>query len=125
MDDIDAAWEAVHAALERRPGWGATRSQWHPVERLWPATAFYAGHLRRFDPRPAVEGRGTSEAEALWGLAAGVGEAVGARWRCPRQRAMRGPGQDARHSRAGHMRGTWPNNDCSDRPAENAIGRTA
>lgn len=41
------------------------------------ATAFYAGHLRRFDARPAVEARGTSEAEALVELA----KALGTRWR--------------------------------------------
>ena len=73
MDDIETAWEAVHAALDRRPGWEATRPQWHPDERRWVATTFYAGHLRRFEPRPAVEGRGTSEAEALVELAEALG----------------------------------------------------
>ena len=64
MDD-EAAWEAVHAALDCLPDWEVTRPQWHPDERLWVAGAFYAGHLRRFEPRPAVEGRGVSEAEGL------------------------------------------------------------
>ena len=68
MTDTEAAWEAVHGALDRLPGWAVTRLVWHPEERLWVATAFCAGHLRRFEPRPAVEVRGTSEAEALWGL---------------------------------------------------------
>ena len=66
MADTETAWEAVHAALDRLPGWEATRPQWHPEERRWVASAFYAGHLRRFEPRPAVEARGVSEAEALW-----------------------------------------------------------
>ena len=72
MDDTEAAWEAVHTALERLPGWEVTRPQWHPDERQWVAGAFYAGHLRRFEPRPAVEGRGVSEAEALGELAAAL-----------------------------------------------------
>ena len=45
------------------------RQRW----RLWVATAFYAGHLRRFDQRPAVEGRGVSEVEALGELAEALG----------------------------------------------------
>ena len=73
MDDIEIAWEAVHAALDHRPGWEATRPQWHPDERRWVASAFYAGYLPRFDQRPAVEARGTSEAEALMELAEALG----------------------------------------------------
>ena len=73
MDDIEAAWEAVHAALDHLPGWEATRPRWHPDERRWVAGVFYAEHLRRFEPRPAVEGRGTSEAGALVELAAALG----------------------------------------------------
>jgi len=69
MTDTEAAWEAVHAALERLPGWEATRPQWHPEERRWAASAFYAGYLRRFAARPAVESRGMAEAEALRELA--------------------------------------------------------
>ncbi len=65
MLDIAVAWEAVHAALDRLPGWEVTRPQWHPEERQWVASAFYAGHLHRFEHRPAVEARGASEAEAL------------------------------------------------------------
>ncbi len=58
MDDIEAG--------------GAAHPKRHPDERRWCATAFYAGHLRRFEPRPAVEARGTSEAEALRELAAAL-----------------------------------------------------
>ena len=65
MDDTGAAWQAVHAALDRLPGWEVTRPHWHPDERRWVVSAFYAGHRRRFEPRPAVEGRGVSEAEGL------------------------------------------------------------
>jgi hypothetical protein len=43
MSDTEAAWEAVHQALERLLGWETTRPQWHPEERLWAASAFYAG----------------------------------------------------------------------------------
>ena len=42
MDDIETAWEAVHAALACLPGWEATRSQWHPEGAAWAATAFHA-----------------------------------------------------------------------------------
>jgi hypothetical protein len=69
MTDTEAAWEAVHQALERLPGWEAIRPQWHPEERLWAASAFYAGHLRRFAARPTVESRGMTETEALRELA--------------------------------------------------------
>ena len=72
MSDTEAAWEAVHAALDRLPGWEATRLHWHPDERRWVAGAFYAGHLRRFEPRTDVEAPGTSEAEALMELAAAL-----------------------------------------------------
>ena len=61
------AWEAVHAALDHLPGWEATRPQWHADERRWVVSAIYAGHLRRSEARPAVEGRGVSEAAALVG----------------------------------------------------------
>jgi hypothetical protein len=74
MDDTEVAWEAVHAALERLPGWEAARPRWHSEERLWVTTAFYAGPLRRLDRRPAVEARGITEIEALWGLAAALRE---------------------------------------------------
>lgn len=60
--DVAAAWEAVWAALERLRGWEASRPSWH-------ASAYYAGHLRRTDPRPAVDARGATEAEALRELA--------------------------------------------------------
>jgi hypothetical protein len=69
MSDVEAAWEAVHQALDRLPGWEATRPHWRFEERLWAASAFYAGHLRRFADRPAVVSRGMTEAEALWELA--------------------------------------------------------
>ncbi len=69
MSDVEAAWEAVHEALDGLPGWEATRPRWHPDERLWAATAFYAGHLGRFMARPAVESGGLTEAEALRELA--------------------------------------------------------
>ena len=68
MRDIEEAWDAVHQALDRLPGWEATRSHWRSEERLWAASAFYAGHLRRFADRPAVDSRGVTEAEALWEL---------------------------------------------------------
>jgi hypothetical protein len=70
MDDTEAAWGAVHVALDRLPGWDATRPVWHSEERRWVACAFYAGHLRRSDPRPAVDARGASEAGAPGELAA-------------------------------------------------------
>ena len=72
MSDIEAAWEAVHEALDDLPSWEATRPQWRPDERLWATTAFYAGHLGRFAVRPEVELRGLTEAEALWELAAAL-----------------------------------------------------
>ncbi len=59
----------MYDALERLPGWEVTRPQWRSEERLWAATAFYAGHLRRFAARPAVESRGMTEADALRELA--------------------------------------------------------
>ena len=65
MSDTEAAWEAVHQALEHLPGWEATRAHWRSEERLWAATAFYAGHLHRVATRPAVDARGMTEAEAL------------------------------------------------------------
>ena len=68
-EDVADAWEAVHVALERLAGWEASRPQWHPDERLWAATAFYAQPMRRFERRPAVEARGMTEAEALRELA--------------------------------------------------------
>ena len=55
MSDTEAAWQAVHHALERLPGWEVTRPQWHAEERRWAASAFYAGHLRRFAVRPRIE----------------------------------------------------------------------
>ncbi|MGO9177899.1 MAG: hypothetical protein ACLQBX_17610 [Candidatus Limnocylindrales bacterium] len=69
MSDTEAAWEAVYQALDRLPGWEVTRPRWRPEEQLWAASAFYAGHLRRFAARPAVVSRGTTEAEALRELA--------------------------------------------------------
>jgi hypothetical protein len=73
MPDTEAAWDAVHAALDHLSGWEVTPPEWHSEERRWCATAFYAGHLRRFEPRPAVVARGVSEAEALVELAAALG----------------------------------------------------
>ena len=34
MDDTEAAWEAVHAALDRVSGWEATRPHGHSEKRL-------------------------------------------------------------------------------------------
>jgi hypothetical protein len=98
------------------------------------ATEGRSGVRRRVRDRcrdPAFQGTDTRDGSILGrpctrgdrgrgarGAGAGPGEAAGARWRCPRQRATRGPGRDARHSRAGHMRWTWPTADCSDRPPE-------
>ena len=60
MTDVEAAWEAVHQALDRLPGWEATRPHWRSEERLWAASAFYAGHLRPHEttksPRRGVPG---------------------------------------------------------------------
>ncbi|MGO9177817.1 MAG: hypothetical protein ACLQBX_06930 [Candidatus Limnocylindrales bacterium] len=36
---------------------------------MWAATAFYAGHIHRFDRRSTVQSRGMTEPEALWELA--------------------------------------------------------
>lgn len=68
-EETEAAWEAVHAALERLPGWEARRPQHYPDERQWTASTFYAGHIRRTDARRAVDSHGETEAEALWELA--------------------------------------------------------
>jgi hypothetical protein len=67
--DVVAAWDAVHDALARLPGWEASRPAYRVEERLWIATAHYIGWIRVLQRRPVVEARGATEADALRELA--------------------------------------------------------
>lgn len=61
-----AAWDRIHAALERLPGRRASRPQYHAEVRLWQATALDGRQLGRGQ---AIEATGDTEAAAVLALA--------------------------------------------------------
>lgn len=64
-----AAWDRLHAALERLPGWRASRPEYHPDRGAWRATAYDGRPLGRGKPHEALEADGATEAEAIDRLA--------------------------------------------------------
>jgi hypothetical protein len=76
MPDADrlAAWDRVHAALERLPGWRVSPPQLHPEGRRWHATAYDGRHHGRGRVHEAMEGVGATETEAIEDLARQQGE---------------------------------------------------
>ncbi len=79
MSDIEAAWQAVDAALERLPDWKAMPTSYNSDERLWRASAFCVGHVHVFERRPSLSVRGMTEAEALQELAEALRDRAGRR----------------------------------------------
>jgi len=68
-EEIVAAWDAVHEALDALPGWDVVRPSYHGEECLWVAYAHDARHTRARQPHTFVASRGLTEAEALRELA--------------------------------------------------------
>jgi hypothetical protein len=69
VTEREAAWDRVHDALARLPGWRAPQAQYHAEERRWHVTAYDGRPLGRGKPHEALEGTGATEAEALEELA--------------------------------------------------------
>lgn len=42
-EDVATAWDAVHAALDRLPGWEVMRPVWYSEERRWVASGVLRG----------------------------------------------------------------------------------
>ena len=64
-----AAWDRLHNALARLPGWRLSSPQPRPEGRRWHATAYDGRHRGRGRVHEAMEGTGTAEAEAIEALA--------------------------------------------------------
>jgi len=64
-----AAWDRIHGALARPPGWRVSPPKLHPEARRWHATAHDGRNLGRGKPHEAMEGVGATEVEAIEDLA--------------------------------------------------------
>ena len=77
MDARLAAWDALHDALGRLPGWAASRPQRHPLDGSWTATAYDARPRGRGAFHESLTAAGATEAEAVARLAELVEARIG------------------------------------------------
>jgi hypothetical protein len=66
--DRETAWVALHGAVERLPGWRATKAEFHEDERRWHVTAVDARPRGRQARHEAISATGATDIEAVWGL---------------------------------------------------------
>ena len=69
MDDREAAWDRLHDALARMPGWSASRPQRDPLNSVWTATVVHVAQRGRGVMRDTLEAHGETEAKAVRRLA--------------------------------------------------------
>ncbi len=77
MTDREAAWFAVHEAVERLPGWHVTKAELHEDDLRWYVTAVDTRSRGRRAKHEAISATGATEIEALEQLEAMLRERAG------------------------------------------------